>query len=308
MNKAMFMSALKYMPLAIGLVILGIGALFVPWHDVLPYFSRLSPMSYVFILVLGCVYYVTRIVRYYYMLGVLDAPHSFSKTVLAYFTAQPIALLPAGEAYRVVTLNKHGNVPKSKGISVVFIQSFTENISMIILALLCASTLKQYFLVILGLLMLYIVIFIFVRTKRTAEKSHQLINKIPFVNFARSQYHVFIDRNKTLLSGRRLIMLILSGFVSTLIASLLLFIVANDIGVRIDFAHAVVAFTLPTVVQNISFLPGGIGINEQGSVGLLVLFGATLPAAVALTIIMRFVTLALGVIIGLFSLMVAKTK
>lgn len=308
MNKATLMNALKYAPLAFGLLLLTIGAFFVPWRDVVPYFSRLNVMSYASILILGVAYYVARIIRYYYMLGVLNEPRSLSKTVLAYFTAQPISLLPAGEAYRVVTLKEHGDVPKSKGISVVFIQSFTENIAMILLALISAVILNQYVLIVFGLLLLYTVIFILVRTRRITTHSHRILNKLPFVNFARSKYHAFIVRNKILLSGKSLVTLILTGFISTLIASMLLFIVANDIGIHLDFAHAVVAFTLPTVLQNISFLPGGIGVNEQGTVGILVLLGASIPAAVALTLIMRFVTLILGVIIGLIALLIAKMK
>lgn len=308
MNKAALMNVLKYAPLAFGLLLLCVGAFFVPWHDVVPYFSRLNFMSYISILALGVSYYVARIIRYYYMLGVLSEPRSLSRTVLAYFTAQPVSLLPGGEAYRVVTLNEHGDVPTSKGISVVFIQSFTENIAMILLALVSAVILNQYVLIIFGLLLLYLVIFVLVRARRTAEKSHRILNKLPFINFARSKYHSFILKNKTLLSGTSLVVLILSGFISTLIASTLLFIVANDIGIHLDFAHAVVAFTLPTVLQNISFLPGGIGVNEQGTVGVLALLGASVPAAVALTLIMRFVTLVLGVAIGLIALLIAKLQ
>lgn len=308
MNKKTFMSIFKFAPLALGIVILIIGALFVPWNEVTPYFKRLSPLSYASILILGLAYYLTRIARYYYMLRVMNSPLSFMKTILAYFNAQPIALLPAGEAYRVVTLNEHGDVPKSKGVSIVFIQSFTESLALVILALISAVILNQYVLIILGLLILYLLIFVFVRTKHIAEKSHGLLNKIPFVNFARSKLRAFIGRNKKLLSGKSFFVLILSGFASSLIASLLLLVIANDFAIHLDFTHAMIAFTLPTVLQNISLLPGGIGVNEQGTVGILLLLGSSLPAAVALTLIMRFVTLALGVIIGLICLLITKLR
>lgn len=308
MSKELLSKLLKYLPLGIGLLILGIGALFVPWREVMPYFSRLSITSYVAILVLGTAFYAAKMIRYYYMLKVLNSPRSLIDTIFAYFTAQPIALLPAGEVYRVVTLNEHANVPKSKGVSIVFIQSFTENIAMIILALVSVAFFHQYALVVLGLFAAYIAVFVVVRTKRTAERSHRALNKLPFFNFARASFHGFIDRNQTLLSGKSLWVLLLSGFVSTLIASTLLFVVANDLGIKLDITQAIVAFTLPTVLQNISFLPGGIGINEQGTVGILVLLGSAFPAAVALTIIMRFVTLALGVIIGLISILFARKR
>ena len=307
-DKKAILTMFKYAPLALGIIILAVGALFVPWHDVTPYFSRLNPLSYLAILVLGVAYYVARIARYHYMLKVLDAPLSFMKTVVAYFTAQPISLLPAGEAYRVVTLNEHGNVPKSKGVSIVFIQSFTENIALIVLALIGAVILNQYVLIIFSVLLLYLTILILVRARRVAIKSHTLITKVPFINFARTKLQTFVTRNKLLLSGRSFIVLIISGFISSLIASLLLFILANNLGISLDFTHAMIAFTIPTVLQNITFLPGGIGVNEQGTVGILLLLGASLPAAVALTLLMRLVTLGLGVIIGLITTVIVKAK
>lgn len=308
MIKPTLSQLLKYAPLALGIAILGIGAFFVPWHDVVPYFSKLSVASYFSIFIVGTAYYVVRIIRYYYMLGVLRAPRSFRHTVRAYFIAQPVSLLPAGEAYRVYTLEKHVNVPKAKGASVVFIQSFTENVSLVVLALISAIALRQQIVIILVLVVLYLIIFLLLRTRRTAEKIRRLINKLPFVSFAEAKFLSFIKKNKTLLSGKSLITLFLSGFASTLLAITLLFIVANDIGIQLDFTQATIAFVLPTVLQNISFLPGGIGVNEQGTVGILLLMGAALPAAVALTLIMRFVTLILGVIIGMFSILVSHKK
>lgn len=171
-----------------------------------------------------------------------------------------------------------------------------------------ATILNRQVLIVFVLLLLYAMIFMFLRTRRTAEKSRSLINRLPFVSLAQSKYHSFITKNRTLLSGKSLVILFLSGFASSLIAVTLLFIVAKDLDIRLGLTQATIAFVLPMVLQNVSFLPGGIGINEQGSVGVLVLMGATLPAAVALTLIMRFVTLVLGVSLGLVSMFVARVR
>lgn len=301
-------NVLKYAPLVLGISILCIGSFFVPWDEVLPYFSRLSTTSYAATIVLGVAYYFARIIRYHYMLGVLDAPRSFKQTIIAYFVAQPISLLPAGEMYRIVALKEHVNVPTSKGASIVFIQSLTESIALVTLALLGALYLNQNALVILGLLLLYGVIFVGIRSRRTADKSHRLLNRFPFITLARPRFLSFVKKNKTLLSGQSLIALFASGFLSSLFAIVLLFIIANDLDIPLNLTEATIAFTLPTVLQNVTFLPGGIGVNEQGMVGILVFLGSTLPAAVALTLIMRFVTLVLGVILGLFSFLIIKKK
>jgi uncharacterized protein (TIRG00374 family) len=298
---------LKYAPLLLGLLILGVGSVFVPWHEVLPYLKKLSPFSYGLIVILGSLFYLSRAFRYRYMLGVLNAPKSLPKTLIAYLEAQPVSLLPAGEAYRTVTLKERVDVPYSKGVPVVFIQSFTENVGLITLALVSAVILQQQALLLVVLAAVYVLILILLRARRTADRSRRVLNRIPFVNLARGKFVTFIGKNRELLSGKSLAVLLLTGLISSFIASLLLMIIANDMGITLNYAQAVIAFSLPTTLQNVTFLPGGIGVNEQSSVGILIILGANLPAAVALTLIMRLVTLGLGIILGLIVIGIART-
>lgn len=297
---------MRYVPLALGVLILLVGAFFVPWHDVVPYLRKITPMTTLLIIMLGTVFYATRAVRYYYMLRVLGKPRSFRRTVIAYFEAQPVSLLPGGEAFRTLTLQKQAKVPLTHGVPVVFLQSFTENLGLIVLALISAIILKRQVVFIIIAAIVYLIILILIRTQRTAEHSRRILNRIPFVNLARRKYHNFISKNHVLLSGSSLVVLMISGLASSLIASLLMFIVARDMGIDLTLPEAIIGFSLPMALQNVTFLPGGIGINEQSTVGLLVLLGATFPAAVALTIIMRIVTLALGVVLGIGAIALAK--
>jgi uncharacterized protein (TIRG00374 family) len=301
-----FKEALKYLPLGIGLTILTVGSLFVPWHEVGPYLTKLSPSSYACIVILGVAFYLVRVTRYYYMLHVLRTPRSFWRTLIAYFEAQPVSLLPGGEVYRTLTLKKQVNVSLSNGIPIVFLQSLTENVGLVFLALTSAIILKQQPILIALAAMLYIVVFIVIRTRRTAEPSRRFLNRLPFVNLARNTFHRFVTKNKILLSGTSLIILLATGLVSSSIASLLLYIIASDMGTQLSIPQAVIAFSLPAVLQNVTFLPGGIGVNEQGSVGVLTLLGASLPSAIAITIIMRTVTLLFGVVLGLGAIVTAK--
>lgn len=301
-----FKQAARYLPLVLGVLILIVGSFFVPWHQVVPYLKRLSPFSYLLIAILGVAFYVVRAARYQYMLHVLKQPRSFRRTLIAYFEAQPVSLLPGGEAFRTVTLKKQAKVDMGNGVPIVFLQSFTENIGLIVLALVSAVILRQQTILIFVAAIVYLLILIVLRTRRTAEHSRRILNRLPFVNLARRSYHKFIAKNHVLLSGYSLVVLLLSGLASSLFASVLLFFVAKDMGVGLNFPEAVVAFALPAALQNVTFLPGGIGINEQSSVGLLVLLGVHFPAAVALTIIVRIVTLGIGVVLGLGAIALVK--
>jgi uncharacterized protein (TIRG00374 family) len=296
----------KNAPLVIGLLILGIGALFVPWNETIPYLFKLSPLTYLLLLVLGLAYYFTRILRYLYALRELGSPKPLSRVMLAYITAQPLSLLPGGEAFRVVTLKQYADVPASKGASVVFLQSFTENIGLVSLALLSAIILNKYILIIAIILAVYIVLVLLLRARRTATLSHRVITRLPYIEVSKTKINTFFSKNRQLLSGKSAVILLATSIVSALIASTALYVSARSLGVELDFVGAIIGFSLPMILQNSTALPGGIGINEQSSVGILLLFGVAIAPAIALTIIIRMLTQVLGMIIGLVVLTYLK--
>jgi uncharacterized protein (TIRG00374 family) len=242
------------------------------------------------------------------MLRALNSQRSFFDTLIAYFVAQPASLIPGGEAYKTITLKKHANVHISNGAPIVFLQALTESIGLILLALFSTIWLHQYAIIIVAIFIIYAIILILVRSRRLASRHHKIINKLPFITVTKQKIISFINKNKILLSGKSFVMLILSGLVPSLIAAYLLYDLANYIGVNLSFAEAVIALSIPAVLQNISFLPGGLGINEQSSVGILLILGASLPAAVALTIMIRLITLGLGILIGALTIAVVRLK
>lgn len=293
-----FKTIFTYTPLVLGVLILTIGAMFVPWSEVWPLLTRLNYLDLLLLLLLASAFYVSRIIRYGYMLKVLDSPMSFSKLTIAYFVAQPVSLLPAGEMYRSVQLKRQGDVPLSKGIPIVFIQSLTENIGLVLLALVSAIFLHRYVAIIVVAAVVYGLIVVALQYKKSGAKRHKLINKIPFVSIRRRTLMSFFTKNHMLLSGKSFVVLLLTSFLSSFAAIGAIHVAANGMGIELSVLEATMAFAVPTIIQNVTFLPGGIGVNEQGSVGILALFGTGLAGAVAITLIIRFITLVFGVLIG----------
>ena len=301
-------TVIKFAPLTIGVLILAIGATFVPWDDTIPYLYKISPLTYALLLAIGVAYYLVRALRYVYMLKQLGISKPATDIITAYFEAQPLSILPGGEAFRTVTLKDRVNVPFAKSIPVVFLQSFTENIGLVTLALISALFVNRYVALVAAVLLAYFVILVLVRARRTAKHSHKWINRIPFITITLQKVRSFITHNRTLLSGRSFVVLIATSFISTLLAVSAVYLIAASFGVNLTFPESVLAFTIPMIVQNMTFLPGGFGANEQSSVGVLLLIGLTVPAAVALTIIIRAITQILGIIIGLVFIAVAKIR
>lgn len=300
------LKVLPYLPLALGVTILVVGSFFVPWRDVLPYFAKMSLITYSLLLLLGIAFYFSRIIRYKYMLSTLSESRSLKVITLSYLVAQPVSLLPAGEMYRSVMLKKHGDVPMISGLPVVFIQSLTENIGLVVLALVGAIVIHQYILLVLIVAIAYTLVVVVIRRRKSVHRSHKVVKKLPFITIKKSKLVALFRQKRTLLKGKSLWVLIGTSFVSSLIASFVLFVTAQSFGVELTFFQAAIAFAVPMVIQNLTFLPGGIGVNEQSSVGILVVFGVNLPAAVALTVVLRFMTLGMGVALGLIAVAYIK--
>lgn len=76
----------------------------------------------------------------------------------------------------------------------------------------------------------------------------------------------------------------------------------------VDWWSAAFVFSLSYVGGAVSLLPGGIGANEAGMVGLLVVVGVEPGAAAAIAVLMRFVTSALAVLVAIAAYAVARRR
>ncbi len=295
----------SYVPLVLGLGILSVAASLVPWPRVLPYLFNLPLWAWITLVVLSGVYYLGRIVRYWLMLRLLGQPAAFDKVALACLVAQPVAVLPGGELYRGAMLKRYANVSLTHGLPSVFAQSLAESIGLLVLAILGVSMLHQYVGILLVVAAITGALWSFIRW-HNARTSHRLVNKLPGVNLHHHRVRSFLEKNRDLLSGRNLLVLVLASYISTFAGVAILLVAAQAFGSSLDPMQATIAYALPTILEAVSFLPGGLGIHEQGSVGILTLFGVNLPLAVALTIAVRLFTLGIGFMYGLAALGWAK--
>lgn len=295
----------RYLPLLIGLTIIAVGSLFVPWDKVTPYLKELSLTTILLLIICSLFYYFGRILRYWLMLRILDEPAPFGKVALACLIAQPVSILPAGELYRSTMLKRYANVSFRNGVPSVFAQALTESIGLLVIALVGAIFMHRY----VGLMVVIAVIFfslIAVLKWHSTKRSHKLVNKVPKVSISRRRLNEFLHKNRTLLSSKNFLLLLITSYISTFAGIAAVFIAANALDASLNLFESAIAFSLPVILQGVSFLPAGLGVNEQGSVGIMTLFGIGLPAAVAITILVRAVTVGTGFIYGLIAFLIAR--
>lgn len=295
----------RYLPLALGITILAVAAPLVPWHQVGPYLRKLTPLSIGLLLATSAVYYLGRIVRYWLIQRLLGRPAAFRRVALACLVAQPVAVLPGGELYRSTMLKRYADVPLSNGAPSVFAQSAAESAGLLVIALLGAATIHRYLGLVVGLVVVFVALWAILHMQNT-RTSHRLLVKLPWVNVSRARFRSFMDKNQQLLGGRNVAWLFLASCITTGAGILTVFITARTLHAQLDLGQAAVTYALPMMLESVSFLPGGLGINEQSSIVLLRVFGVQLPLAVAITIILRLVTLGMGFVYGFAAMGWAK--
>jgi uncharacterized membrane protein YbhN (UPF0104 family) len=82
----------------------------------------------------------------------------------------------------------------------------------------------------------------------------------------------------------------------------------HGLGGHINVWQAGLMYVIPIIVGFISLLPGGIGLSEQSSVGVLLLSHVTTAVAVAGTLVMRATIVGLGVIYGVIALIIGQIR
>ncbi len=153
---------------------------------------------------------------------------------------------------------------------------------------------------------------VFLRFIYTTRVFKRWIHASSFVQFNR-QVNSHIDQGKVVagaaLRDPRFVLC------NTLLT--LLFVFANfftlyfsffAFGMHVSFVQVVMVYTLSTVIADLSFIPGGIGLTEALSVGLLNVFGIPLALATAATLLQRFIYYIFAVGLGYLALVYVSVK
>jgi uncharacterized protein (TIRG00374 family) len=296
---------LKYLPLLLGLTILALLIPFVPWGEVWPLLRQLSPAAIAGLLACSLLYYLGRSLRYWKMLQYLGEPVPFRKVALAVLAAQPVAVLPGGELYRAEMIKRYGKVSHEVTLPSVFSQSVIEAIGLVGVALVGAVFLNRYVAILIGVAAALVGVWQLIKRLRPST-GHKAVNRLPWVNVSHEKVESFMEKNRRLFGRRTFPVLLSITLIGMAAGTGMLFIGAAALGEPLALEQAVVGYTLPTALEVVSFLPAGLGVNEQGSVVVMRVFGQPLAAAVALTLIVRLFTLGAGFLFGFAAMGVAR--
>jgi len=251
----------------------------------------------VVIVILTLINYFVRFLKWHYLLNrIVDVNAKESLWVFLSGFIMTITPGKLGEIWRAWLLKEIEGINVSKTIPVVLTDRLTDVIGLTTLALLGILTYGRgmYLAVIVFGGFLCFIIFL-----RSQALSNFLISKLEnrFLQYS-SDVKLFHESLLRLVRVRELLLASFLASFSWFFECLGLYVAVIGFDDQISILQAVFAFSFSSVAGALSMVPGGIGVAEASITGLLQYFGMSLEVAVASTLIIRFGTLWLGVIIG----------
>ncbi len=252
--------------------------------------------------------YSLRIVRFYYFLLQSKIPISFRDTALVQMVGFAFSVTPGrvGEVFKLHLIRERVGTPVIQTAPLLLLDRLTEAGGFLTLALAATlalpnlrSQLPSSSLLLLALALVcafaaarrWLGRMSIVRNPRVAR----LIGSIPWLGHIRNLWR---GMNQSLTLTQ-----VLGGLALSTVArfwdGVVILFAARMIGMQLTLPAAVFVLAVSGLVGGISFLPAGIGAVETTMTGLLLLLGADLPSAVAITLVARLSTLWLWVALGI---------
>jgi uncharacterized protein (TIRG00374 family) len=211
-----------------------------------------------------------------------------------------------GEVLKSYLLKRINGTPISASAPIVVVERLTDGLAMLLLMALGLTLYppaRPAFFILSAASLVGILI---VQNRPLCERIIGWIATLPFGSKVAPKLITLYVSTTRLLDWRILLTSTLISFVSWGFECVAFFYVLTALGfdgTLLLMLQATFIFAASTLFGLVSFLPGGLGMSEASSAGLLVaLVGASSGAAATATIIIRFCTLWFGVGLGVVAL------
>ncbi|MEP7188990.1 MAG: lysylphosphatidylglycerol synthase transmembrane domain-containing protein, partial [Roseiflexaceae bacterium] len=254
--------------------------------------------------------YVLRWAKWDYYLRRMDMGKnvSYSNSGLLFTSGMVMAVTPGkiGEVLKSYLLKRINGTPISASAPIVLAERVTDGLAMLLLMGFGLTLYAPVWPAFFALLVLTVAGLLALQSHALVLRIAELMRKLPYGPNIVPRLLTAYDSSQRLLSLRILLPSTLISLVSWFGECVAFYYVLRGLGVPASFLllqQATFVFAASTLFGLVSFLPGGLGVSEASSTGLLVLLipMASGPATTA-TIIIRFCTLWFGVTLGAIAL------
>lgn len=263
-------------------------------------------------LILGCTVlnYLLRWLKWDYYLRRLDLGNgvSYGDSALIFTAGLVMSVTPGkvGEVFKSYLLRRVNGTAVTVSAPIVLAERLTDGLAMLLLMALGLTLYPPARPVFFALLALTVVGIAVVQNRLFCERLLAWVAQLPFGARLAPRLQTIYGSTTRLLDWRVLVISTLISVVSWGFECIAFYYVL--VGLQIEgsallLLQATFIFAASTLFGLVSFVPGGLGVSEVSSTGLLVtLVGMGVGAATTATIIIRFATLWFGVLLGVMAL------
>lgn len=266
------------------------------------------------ILVLTCVNYGLRFLKWEIYLRVLDLPRpALWQSLCVYLSAFSMSVTPGkiGELIKAVLLRRLTGAPLAGTTAIIAAERITDGMAMLVLA---GVGLVEFSygrpLLAMSFFLAAAVVLILQQPRWTAAILDRT-RRLPLIGGAADHVAGFFSASNILFRPRLLVGMVGLGAISWFAECLAFFLVLLGLGFDASWRLLLIAtfvLAVSSVFGAISMLPGGLGVAEASVAGMLLLLlendGIGRGTATAATLIIRFATLWFAVLIGFVALAV----
>lgn len=258
----------------------------------------LSTLAAMIALTLGC--YLMRALRW----GLLARANGGSVTardaIWVQFSGMTMTVTPGklGEILKAFLGRELHGLPTAKGVTLVFVERLTDLAAVVILSVGGLSVLGHAVpLIVFGIAVVAGVIVL------SSPPFHRLaLSVVERQSWAKAHRHSAQAVSEALsvsLSPLRATLCVLLGGIAWAMEGIALWLSVSPLGSHnIGIVTAVGIYAVSAIAGALTFMPGGIGLTEASLAGLLVAAGVGSAGASAATLLIRVVTLWMGVALG----------
>jgi uncharacterized protein (TIRG00374 family) len=260
--------------------------------------------------------YALRWLKWDYYLRHMAMHHSvgYGDSALLFTSGMVMAVTPGkiGEVLKSYLLKQINGTPISASAPIVLAERITDGLAMLLLMsfglTLYAPARPAFFL----LLLLTIAGLVVLQFRPLIERLLSVVAQLPRGDTIAPRLLTAYVSSRALLSWRVLLASTIISLVSWFGECIAFYYVLRGLGQPASYLlllQATFIFAASTLFGLVSFLPGGLGVSEASSAGLLVLIvGMASGPATTATIIIRFCTLWFGVTLGAVALAIFQRK
>lgn len=299
-----------FIGIIIGIIVFAGVSIYSDFNQLIEVFTSFNYRYIPLILILAPLNYCFRFVKWSYYLKQIDVYVPLKDNFLIFLSGLSMTITPGkvGELLKSYLLKERTNVPISSSAPLIMAERLTDGISMLILASVGALSYNYGKGVLLFVLLGMICFVIIVQSPKIIHKFINIINKISFMKRFAAAIDNFYDKTYVVLKLKPLIFAMTIGVVSWFFEGLVIYFTVKAMGIEFPLLASIFTVSFSSIVGAVSMMPGGLFAAEGSILGLLMMMGLTKDIAAATTIITRFSTLWLGVVIGIIGLMMVQKR